>query len=87
MTIIEATVVYNNIVTMLNNNRDALTSYLMRLWFENTPMNEGAKTETDKLHKALGVVIEEYEKTHDVELLRMGVTFSGILEKIHPACA
>jgi hypothetical protein len=87
MTIIEATVVYNNIVTMINNDRDALTSYLMRLWFENTPMNEGPKTETDKLHQALGVVIEEYEMTHDVELLRMGATFSGILEKIHPACA
>jgi hypothetical protein len=62
MTIIEATVVYNNIVTMINNDRDALTSYLMRLWFENTPMNDGPKTETDKLHKALGIVIEECER-------------------------
>ena len=86
-TIEEATALYNNITTMLTNDRDALQSYLIRLWFENTPMNDGAKTETDKLHKALGIVIEECEKTHNVELLRMGATFGGILEKLQPACA
>lgn len=86
-TIEDATKLYNDIQTMINDDRDAMKSYLMRLWFENTPMNDGPKTETDKLHKALGIVIEECEKTHDIELLRMGATFGGILEKLQPACA
>lgn len=83
-TIKEATELYNYIQTMLNNDYDALMAYHIRVWYENTPMNDGPKTETDKLLEALGVVLVECAKKHNTELLRMAATFSCILEHMCP---
>lgn len=79
MTLIEATEVYNNIIAMLNNDRIALTSYLLRIAFENSQLNDGNRRETVRLLEALKAFIDEAEKTHDPEIKRKALVISGIL--------
>lgn len=80
----DAIALYANIQDMNQNNQSALVAYLLRLKFENSPENDGAKTETEKLHKALGIVIKEMELGESSELLRIGAVFAELLKKFHP---
>ena len=79
MTFIEATGVYNNIITMLDNDRAALRVYLMRVELENSQLTGGNTRETERLLKALRVLIDEYKKTYNDEIRRMAISILGIL--------
>lgn len=79
MPFIEATGVYNNIITMLDNDRAALRAYLMRVELENSQLTGGNTRETERLVKALRVLIDEDKKTPSDEIRRMALSILAIL--------